>query len=216
MKSLLWLNFKLTRRSLLFYLAAMAVFSVLPVFLPLHFTLSLVYLPAAVLGALLNTFTADEACHWDALAAALPNGRRAVVQSKYLYTALYLLAMAAVCGAIQLALRLAGLVEPSALDGSLVLLIGGMMFLLIAAALPVLFRFGSSGEGRALLVLVLILVAALWFGFSTALTSLSIGSWRGPPRADFDTGALGAFLVSILAFAASYFVSLRLYDDREF
>ena len=194
MKGLLQKDFYLMRtlaRSYAFILGVFFLISLTGVydgtFLCTFLVLMCVMIPA-------NTFSYDEQAKWDKYAVSLPAGRPGVVRAKYLFTLLVSLA----------ALALATLLEAelSAVAPA------GFGILMTAILLPLLFRFGSQ-RGRLYLVLVVAVLTGGTVGGAMVLSEAGLGA------SILLTLLAAAPLVGLVALVPSYFLSLRIYREKD-
>ena len=204
MKGLLQKDFYLMRtlaRSYAFILGVFFLLSLTGVydgtFLCTFLVLMCVMIPA-------NTFSYDEQAKWDKYAASLPAGRPGVVRAKYLFTLLVSLAALALAALLQALLFFLGRA------GTATLLEAELSagILMTAILLPLLFRFGSQ-RGRLYLVLVV-----------AVLTGGTVGGAMVLSEAGLDASILltllaAAPLVGLVALVPSYFLSLRIYREKD-
>ncbi len=155
-----------------------------------------------------TSFSYDELAKWDRFAITVPDGRKKVVQGKYMFALILLLGALAVNLLLSLALPLLGKGLP---DTNLIIAVAGTAaaFLLNAVLLPLLFRFGSQ-KGRIFLVVGIAFIAGILGALSVIGTSVSFGS-----------GDLIPCLIVLLALAlgllfVSYRVSLNIYKKKDF
>ena len=164
----------------------------------------------------MSSFTADEMARWDKFAAALPGGRRAVVDAKYQFLLITILGMEAILLATNLAAYLFRSSEGSSLVDSLLssLLYGAIGFLVNCALYPVLFKFGTQ-KSR----IVMILVFGGIFGIVAAGAAiLELGGGLAAVRIPLPPVAVAVVAAVILvgAWLVSYRLSCRIYENREF
>lgn len=192
---------------ILFY-AVFSLFSNSTMFSTLA-TLILLLLP-------LTSFSLDELARWDKFAAALPGGRRAVVKSKYQLLFLTLAGALVLSFLVDLLVYFFGRDQSTTLPELVVTaLICVVMGLLINCLLyPFLFKYGAQ---KARLYL------ALGIGIAMALIAVVIFLFRlnnAPLEMlqELPLAAIAAALIVLLAAAVviSYFVSCRIYDNKEF
>lgn len=205
MKGLLQKDFYLMRtlaRSYAFILGVFFLISLTGVydgtFLCTFLVLMCVMIPA-------NTFSYDEQAKWDKYAVSLPAGRPGVVRAKYLFT--LLVSLAALLQALLFFLGRAG--TATLLEAELSAVApAGFGILMTAVLLPLLFRFGSQ-RGRLYLVLVV-----------AVLTGGTVGGAMVLSEAGLDASILltllaAAPLVGLVALVPSYFLSLRIYREKD-
>ena len=168
-----------------------------------------VMLPLFIMVLLISTFGYDEYNNWDAYVNALPVGRKNIILSKYLTSAILL-----VCSSIIsciIAYVLTFFYEKSDISHSLSYIGGCLCGMLITISLmyPLIFKYGSQ-KGR-IAGFVLIAGGGFVLGllskikvFSTVVNS-------------FETYFLIAFIVlTILMLIGSYIISVKIYSKREF
>lgn len=168
-----------------------------------------VMLPLFMMVLLISTFGYDEYNNWDAYVNALPVGRKNIILSKYLTSAILL-----VCSSIIsciIAYVLTFFYEKSDISHSLSYIGGCLCGMLITISLmyPLIFKYGSQ-KGR-IAGFVLIAGSGFVLGllskikvFSTVVNS-------------FGTYFLIAFgILTILMLIGSYIISVKIYSKREF
>lgn len=168
-----------------------------------------VMLPLFMMVLLISTFGYDEYNNWDAYVNALPVGRKNIILSKYLTSAILL-----VCSSIIsciIAYVLTFFYENSDISHSLSYIGGCLCGMLITISLmyPLIFKYGSQ-KGR-IAGFVLIAGSGFVLGllskikvFSTVVNS-------------FGTYFLIAFVfLTILMLIGSYIISVKIYSKREF
>ncbi len=116
------------------------------------------YLVIFCASSLLGLFTCDTANHWESYAAAVPGGRRAQVDGRYV---LALLTWAAVT-ALGLALSL--LPDPGEVGWPAAVVMGATLLLYVDVAFPVYYRFGPRSR-----VVFVILIAIVGGGIGTVM-----------------------------------------------
>ena len=168
-----------------------------------------VMLPLFMMVLLISTFGYDEYNNWDAYVNALPVGRKNIILSKYLTSAILL-----VCSSIIsciIAYVLTFFYEKSDISHSLSYIGGCLCGMLIAISLmyPLIFKYGSQ-KGR---IAGFVLIAGS--GFVLGLLS-KIKTFSTVVNS-FETYFLIAFIVlTILMLIGSYIISVKIYSKREF
>lgn len=168
-----------------------------------------VMLPLFIMVLLISTFGYDEYNNWDAYVNALPVGRKNIILSKYLTSAILL-----VCSSIIsciIAYVLTFFYEKSDISHSLSYIGGCLCGMLIAISLmyPLIFKYGSQ-KGR-IAGFVLIVGGGFVLGLLSKIKAFStvVNS--------FETYFLIAFIVlTILMLIGSYIISVKIYSKREF
>ena len=168
-----------------------------------------VMLPLFMMVLLISTFGYDEYNNWDAYVNALPVGRKNIILSKYLTSAILL-----VCSSIIsciIAYVLTFFYEKSDISHSLSYIGGCLCGMLIAISLmyPLIFKYGSQ-KGR---IAGFVLIAGS--GFILGLLS-KIKTFSTVVNS-FETYFLIAFVIlTILMLIGSYIISVKIYSKREF
>lgn len=165
----------------------------------------------------MSSFSADELARWDAFAAALPGGRRAVVKAKYQFLFLALGGAFAVSCLVNLLISLV-VREANGTFPELViaaLACTAVCLLIDCIFCPLLFRYGSQ-KSRVMLAVLFAAVFAV-FGMGTVIFSFS-----GRTPLDLFQGispvaaAAAAIVLLAAAVVISYRVSCRIYEKKEF
>lgn len=168
-----------------------------------------VMLPLFIMVLLISTFGYDEYNNWDAYVNALPVGRKNIILSKYLTSAILL-----VCSSIIsciIAYVLTFFYEKSDISHSLSYIGGCLCGMLITISLmyPLIFKYGSQ-KGR---IAGFVLIAGSGF----VLGLLSKMKVFSTVVNSFETYFLIAFIVlTILMLIGSYIISVKIYSKREF
>lgn len=180
------------------------------------FDVSLMAALIAVLGVNIPTSSVamDDASRWNCYAVATPAGRRGIVNSKYLFTVLLLLLSALVAIVLLLLLSLCKLSDAS--SGEIVFIVLGcaaVTLLLDAVLLPLLLKYGAE-KARFINLITFFVV----FGSILLLSGLMQSGITLPKLPHNLVQALpGLFgILAIGAFVVSYFISLGIYDRKEF
>ncbi len=128
------------------------------------------YLTIFSAASILGLFSYDEANHWQAYAAAAPDGRRQQVNGRY--------AAAFLVGGAQMVLMSFFLLFSRAGNISEAFLCSGLFFLYADIALPVSYRFGNNSR-----VVMIVLVAAIagLVGAGSAVLGIVSGAGGGIP-----------------------------------
>lgn len=211
MKALLIKDLTALKSSLKLFLAATAVYFLLffkesPETVVMVLTLMTFFLN-------LNSLSYDEKANWNAFALTLPLSRKKLAASKYLL-ALVLFGAAI---ALSLLLGLGLMLAFPQMDFTEYCVTGlammGALMLMQAAALPVSLKWGTE-KGRLMLLIFFGLGAlAMMFGGSRAEQQLE--QFLSRP-ALLSTLAWLAPAAVAAAFAASYFLSIRIMERKEF
>ena len=192
----------LIRGNLKAYAAFMVLFAGVAIFTDVNTTMLSVYIVVFGMSSIMGLFNYDEFNHWMAYGAAVPSGRRAMVDARYLLCVLLAVGIAAVQAVIGLLAR----------EGDVLLLssaYSGAFLLYAAITLPVCYRFGGT-KARTVMIVVIAGIAAV-FGMLGATMSISAGhtSLRLPPI------LLMIPLVGIAALAVSWRISTGIMEGKE-
>lgn len=161
----------------------------------------------------ISTFSYDDLAHWEKYAAATPAGRRGVVQEKYLFTLIMVLAITAVTAIFNVvysAVRRDFAQLPANLVATALCVVMGL--LIATVLLPLLFKFGAE-KSRMMIILGTAAVAVIIFAlFGLEQAGLLPKSVPGWVVASLPVIALGIVAV---AFLFSYSISLKIYAKKE-
>ena len=210
MKSSLWMSGLMMKD--LFNLRPMAKTLILMffifgiIFIPMGNVMT-VYFLLMIFAALLpmTSLTMDDLAKWDRYALTMPVTRKDIVTSKYLLMIIFF------CVSIVISGIIAGvsyyLMPQNATPLWLIVLVGSLGLFYGALLFPLLYKFGSE-KARYMMFVLMAVIGILLVGWF-ALFGESV------------TGNLLIYIlitaaVSVAAFIASYFVSVRLYEKKEF
>ena len=192
------------------YLIVAAIFLVLSLAGIYEFSFLSSFMSLLCIMLPVNVFSYDEQAKWDKYAAALPGGRRAVVQARYVFTLIVSAGAVVLGGAVWVPacplVRPPGemfweLVQSTAAGGSVGILLNAVM-------LPLMFKFGVQ-KGRLYLALVLAILFGAFLGGVAALAS----AVQEPSVLILPLAAIPA--AGLLALVPSYFLSLRIFRKKD-
>ena len=201
-------------KTLLLVLAFFIIFSIINE----DATFILFLVPFYMIMILITTFNYDEFNKWDSYCNSLPLSRKEIVKSKYiLFNATSLIAL--ILGI------LASFIIPSFIENttfeSLFASIIGVAFgicLVISLLIPFYYKFGSS-KGRIMLFLCIVILALL----IGAITSLDIFNNKELMNIinSLNNLSLGMFtllliILTVIIMSISYYISVRIYKNKEF
>lgn len=169
--------------------------------------------PLIGLMLFISTFSYDDFNNWNAYAITLPNGRKNVVRAKYLSSILLALILVIVSLIMSIVINYVKNI-PINLEETISLLAGIVLSNVIVISLlyPIFFKFGST-NGRLILFVVI-------FGITVILAVIA-------KFVDFSflkdfIDALDRYLfieipiISVILLIISYFVSNKIYKNKEF
>ena len=192
------------------YLIVAAIFLVLSLAGIYEFSFLSSFMSLLCIMLPVNVFSYDEQAKWDKYAAALPGGRRAVVQARYVFTLIVSAGAVVLGGAVGAAAcpldpttgeMLWEMVLSTAAGGSVGILLNAVM-------LPLMFKFGVQ-KGRLYLALVLAILFGAFLGGVAALAS----AVQEPSVLILPLAAIPA--AGLLALVPSYFLSLRIFRKKD-
>ncbi len=176
------------------------------VFIPMGNTMT-VYFLLMIFAALLpmTSLTMDDMAKWDRYTLTMPVKRKDIVKSKYLLMVLFFGVAIVISGII------AGVsyyfMPETASPFWFIILVGALGVFYGSLLFPLLYKFGSK-KARYMMFILMVIIGVLlvgWFAlFGESLTG------------NILLYVLITEVVSIAAFIASYFVSVRLYEKKEF
>lgn len=205
------------RRTIRTYVLFLAFYSLLAVFdiFPLSTVTAVTELIIMMLP--LSAFSFDEYAKWDRYAAALPLGRRAVVGARYCFA--LLMAATATLFCLVLAVLLSIVQGADSLMGSLLSLAFCLGYGLLVAdiLLPLCYKVGVE-RARPYMYVVIFVPAILLFGaYQLGLISAeTFAALEALPEATLLAGAGLMALLPLLGMGASYWISCRFLEGKEF
>ena len=215
MMGLVYKDLLVQRRTLLYYLAFLAVYCVLVAAGAFDSTILSVFL--VVVGTLvpMTSLSYDEQARWNAFAAALPRGRERMVGGKYVLVLLVCGAGCVITLALTGALALLGRPTPPLAETAAAALACAAAGVFInCVALPLIFKLGVE-RSRAVYLSLFVLL----FGGLMLATQMLADSGFQPPRPPaWMTGLLPLLAAAALAavFGASWAISLRICRNKEY
>ena len=192
------------------YLIVAAIFLVLSLAGIYEFSFLSSFMSLLCIMLPVNVFSYDEQAKWDKYAAALPGGRRAVVQARYVFTLIVSAGAVVLGGAVGAA---ACLLDPTAGETLWEMVLstaagGSVGILLNAVMLPLMFKFGVQ-KGRLYLALVLAILFGAFLGGVAALAS----AVQEPSVLILPLAAIP--VAGLLALVPSYLLSLRVFRKKD-
>ena len=210
MKGLIIKDFCLVKGYCKYYILLMAAFSLFSLFSEQSYWTIFPCIYAGLIPMTLQAY--DEREHWTAFSGALPYTKAQLVSAKYIDGLIYGGVTFAVNMILQLIKALAsGNAEPGRLTGILCFSFAAML-LPVAVMLPFVFRFGTE-KGRIMSIMVIALVIGVTSAASFAPDAGVVTS----EGAGTAVGAVLALLpvISAVIYAASWLLSIKLYNKRE-
>ena len=201
-------------KTLLLVLAFFIIFSIINE----DATFILFLIPFYMIMILITTFNYDEFNKWDSYCNSLPLSRKEIVKSKYiLFNATSLIVL--ILGII------ASLIIPNFIENitfeSIFASIIGVAFgicLVISLLIPFYYKFGSQ-KGRIMLFLCIVILALL----IGAITSLDIFNnielmnlINNLNNLSLGMFALLLIIVTVIIMTISYYISIKIYSNKEF
>lgn len=187
-----------------FYLAFLAAMGIMTVFSDMDASFLFLYAMIFCASALASLFSYDEVNHWQAYAAAVPNGRRDQVRGRYVLA----LTLSVVVSALLLAATLLG-GQPE--NWSLALLYAGMLLVYVDVMFPLSYRFGSKSR---LAMIILLAATAGIMGIGGSMLVLSGGPDKG--LSPFNGAAVVLMFCGLVGMAVSYGISVAIMKRKEF
>lgn len=147
-----------------FYLCFVLAFALLSIFSDFSAGFVSLYLVIFSGSSIMSLFSYDEINHWEAYAAAVPNGRRAIVDARYVMALL-------LAGVVFLLQTMVGVLQRANLLGIASVYAGALLFY-AAVVLPIFYRFGGT-RSRVIIIVVIALFSILVAFCTSALQSVS-------------------------------------------
>ncbi len=162
----------------------------------------------------ISTFSYDEFNNWNSYAITLPNGRKNVVKAKYI-ASIILTAILAI-----LALLLSVIVSYTKTNGiNLDEIISSLMgtvlssTIIISLLYPIIFKFGST-KGRIVLFILIfgiVTIVEVMASFIDMTFAISIIN-----KLDNCSSYIVVPIISVILLSVSYFISYKVYQNKEF
>lgn len=215
MTGLIAKDFLVMRKSIKTYILFLAFYFVMTALglFPISFVTSMVQLIIMMLP--LSAFSYDELAKWDRYAFSLPLGRRAVAGARYLF-ALLLSLFAALFGLVSCLILSVFFHDPNLVENCLTVTVSlGLGLLYCDILLPLTYKLGPE-RARPYFYLVIflpiiLLVVASKLGMLDGLSFL-----EQIPEATASAFALLLPLLPLLGMVASYLISCRILERKEF
>lgn len=213
MKGMLIKDLLVSRRTVKTYLVFLLGYLCLSLVGGFGVTLCIAMSQVVVMMLPIASFSFDETAKWGRYAAALPGGRRRMVQGRYSFALLLMLIVSAYNLAVCVIMSILGKVDLAEGLGT-VLGAGIAGLLILSIMLPLCFHLGVE---RARPFLYLIILAPTVVGFLLA----QLGVFDGLPLAAVTVSMVMAALAGLLVLACggfllSYLVSRRIVERKEY
>ena len=200
-------------KTLLLVLAFFVIFSIINE----DATFILFLIPFYMIMILITTFNYDEFNKWDSYCNSLPLSRKEIVKSKYILfnaTSLIVLILGIIASFI-----IPNFIENTTFE-SLFASIIGVAFgicLVISLLIPFYYKFGSS-KGRIMLFLCIVILALL-IGMITSLDIFNNKELMNLLNSlnNLSLGMITLLLIilAIIVMSISYYISVRIYKNKE-
>ncbi len=187
-----------------FYLVFILCMCLLVAFSDFNASFLYLYILIFSSSALLSLFSYDEASHWQAYAATAPNGRKALVDGRYLVGLL-------LCLAIPILTLVLILLSKHGGYWSMPIALAAMLLLYIDLMFPLSYRFGN--RSRLILLIVLAVIAG---GAAVGGSRLIVSSEPDYGMGGFDAGVIGLSVIGLLGMVISHQVSVSIMEKKEF
>ena len=166
-------------------------------------------LTLSVMMMLVSSFSVDEASKWDSYALTMPITPRTIVASKYALffgsLACISVVSAALCGILEKIVFKNGIVEIAISTGAVFV----MYTVVTAIVLPLFFKLGAEKARIGMTIAFMI----PFFGVVWGAQFLKGINFAALPWGVLGVGAAAALLV---LFAGSYFLSVKIYEGKEY
>ena len=158
----------------------------------------------------LTVFSYDESAKWDAYGLTLPVSRKQIVLSRYVLT-LLMLAVGSLIGAVFTygITLIPGVEETSQGMLAVIPVICGMGLIILAVVFPLVYKFGAE-KGRYLMIAVFLLLMIVTLLFN------QISGWKEQLLPLLVFLPYAAPIVGLAFMAISYWISCRIYENKEF
>ncbi len=161
----------------------------------------------------ISTFSYDDFNNWNSYAVTLPDGRKNVVRAKYIASIILTIILGIVSLAIGVGIGYAK-TNSINLDETISSLMGTILssVIIISSLYPIMFKFGAT-NGRIILFAVVFGIAGIIAVISNFVDMTSIiNIVNGLDNYTF----IAIPLISIILLSASYLISNKIYQNKEF
>lgn len=187
-----------------FYLCFVMAFAILSIFSNFSAGFASLYLVIFSGSSIMSLFSYDDANHWEAYAAVAPDGRRAMVNARYVLVLL-------LAGVVFVLQTVVGVFQKADLLDT-ALLYAGALLVYAAVILPIFYRFG--GTKSRVIVIAVIAVFSILIAFCTAALSDNSGDIFLLSLSDRTLSALVPVL-GLALLGISNFISLAIMARKE-
>ena len=201
-------------KTLLLVLAFFIIFSIINE----DATFILFLVPFYMIMILITTFNYDEFNKWDSFCNSLPLSRKEIVKSKYILfnaTSLIVLILGIIASRI-----IPNFIENITFESIFASIIGVAfgICLVISLLIPFYYKFGAN-KGRIMLFLCIVILALL-IGAITSLDIFNIIELMNLIN-NLNNLSLGMFallliIVTVIIMTISYYISIKIYSNKEF
>lgn len=175
---------------------------------------AMLMLPIIGIIMFISTFSYDEFNHWNAYAISLPNGRKNVIRAKYISSIILLTIISIISVVFTLIISKIENTEISIYD--IIPNFLGMILstsLLISLLYPFMIKYGAM-NGRIVIFVFIMGIGAIGYIVSKFVNMNNILQ-----EIDSLTNETGGFItvaISIILLIISYFISNKIYQNKEF
>ncbi len=161
----------------------------------------------------ISTFSYDDFNHWNSYAVTLPNGRKNVIRAKYVASIIFVVILGIVSLAISLGINYIK-TNSINLEEMMSALMGTLLsgVIIISLLYPIVFKFGAT-NGRMILFAVIFGIA----GIGTIIANFVDMTFLINKINELENYLWIAIpTISILLLGISYFISNKIYQNKEF
>ncbi len=161
----------------------------------------------------ISTFSYDDFNNWNSYAVTLPDGRKNVVKAKYLASIFLIIILEVICFILSIGINYTR-TYPLNLEEIMSLLVGTILASVIIISLfyPIMFKFGSTNS-RIILFSVIFILA----GIGTIISNFTDMTFMENMINVIDNSPFVLVpIISIVLLSSSYFISNKIYKNREF
>lgn len=162
----------------------------------------------------ITTFSYDDYNNWNSYVATIPNGRKNAVRAKYVTSIILMIVLGLISFGVSV-FQNYYVMDSFSIEANISSILGILLSIVIIISLlyPIMFKFGST-NGRVILFVVVFGFAAL-IGFIVNYTSISFNI--GEVLEVLEKHVYIAIpIVSVILLTISYFVSSKIYRNKEF